>query len=204
MGVMFLALWGCTWIRPDARQQELIYQLDREVIALKLRNDQLRAQLENCGEQERDNPVYTELLQVFADSEVSLSREGALTEVVIPGALLFASGSTEIRSEATMVLDLLSVALSLHTDTHIWVTGHTDDRPLSGSLRRQYGSNWELSVHRAAAFMHTMVDDFGIDADRFTIAGRGPSEPIASNDTPGGRQRNRRLTVVIGPRSAGR
>lgn len=203
MGVMLWTLIGCSFIRPDQKQQTLIYQLDREVIALKLRNEQLRARAENCGESEGGNPIHTELLQVFASSEVSLTRQGALTVVIIPGALLFSSGSTTIRREATMVLDLLSVALSLHTDAHIWVTGHTDDRPLSGSLKRQYGTNWELSMFRSAAFMRAMVSDFGIEEGRFTIAGRGPAEPISTNDTPEGRERNRRLTVVIGPKSAG-
>ena len=204
MGVIILSLLlGCTLIRPDVRQQELIYQLDREVIAMKLRNKQLQAQLESCGEQQERNPIYTELLQVFSGSEVRVSREGTQTVVIIPGALLFSSGSITIRSEATMVLDLLSVALQLHTDAKIRVIGHTDDRPLSGSLRRQYGTNWELSVFRASSFMHTMVEDFGIEEARFTIAGRGPSEPIASNDTPEGRERNRRLIIIIGPKSGG-
>ena len=199
MGVIVLALIGCAWIRPDEHQQTLIYQLDREVIALKLRNDQLREQVERCSDGTRDNPIYTELLQVFSSSEVAVEREGAQTVVVIPGGLLFSSGSITIRDEATMVLDLLSVALKLHTDAKVRVIGHTDDRPLAGSLRRRYGTNWELSVFRAAALMRAMVEDFDVEEDRFTIAGRGASEPIASNDTPEGRERNRRLVVIIGP-----
>ncbi len=203
MGMILLALSGCVWIRPDARQQDHIHQLDREIIALKLRNRQLAEALEDCGEEPTSNPIYTELLQVFSGSEVMVQREGAQTIVVIPGALLFSSGSTAIRSEATMVLDLLSVALRLHAEERVRVIGHTDDQALSGSLKRQYGSNWELSMFRAAAFMRVMVDDFGIEEARFTVAGRGPSQPIASNDTPEGRERNRRLVVIIGPQSGG-
>ncbi|MFT5684876.1 MAG: flagellar motor protein MotB [Myxococcota bacterium] len=203
MGVILLSMLGCATINGEARQQDLIYQLDREVIALKLRNKQLQVALEGCGDTQERNPIHAELLQVFAGSEVIVSRSGAQTIVVIPGAFLFSSGSTTIRSEATMVLDLLSVALNLHTDAQIRVIGHTDDRPLSGSLKRQYGSNWELSVFRASSFMHTMAADFGIDMARFTIAGRGPSQPIATNDTPEGRERNRRLIVIIGPEASG-
>lgn len=200
--MILLALIGCSWIRPDERQQALIYQLDREVIALKLRNDQLREQAERCDDPQ-GNPIYTELLQVFSGSEVSVERDGAQTVVIIPGALLYSSGSTTIRAEATMVLDLLSVALNLHADAKVRVIGHTDDRPLVGALRRRYGTNWELSVFRAAALMRAMVGDFGVQEDRFTIAGRGSSQPIASNDTPEGRERNRRLVVIIGPPASG-
>ena len=200
---MVLSLLGCAWISPESRQQDLIYQLDREIIATKLRNQQLQDALAGCGESQERNPLYTELLQVFAGSEVSVSREGAQTVVIIPGALLFSSGSTTIRSEAAMVLDLLSVALRLHDSARIRIIGHTDDRPLTGSLKRQYGSNWALSVFRAASFMQIMVEMFEIEEARFTIAGRGPAQPIATNDTPEGREQNRRLVVIIGPESGG-
>lgn len=203
MGVIVLALIGCAWIRPDERQQALIYQLDREVIALQLRNEQLRDQVERCDEAPQGSALYTELLQVFSGSEVSVAREGEQTVVTIPGSLLFSSGSTTIRSEAIMVIDLLSVALRLHAGAKVRVIGHTDDRPLAGALRRRYGTNWELSVFRAASLMRAMVEDFGVEEERFTIAGRGASQPIATNDTPEGRERNRRLVVIIGPMTAG-
>ena len=203
MGLILLALIGCAWVRFDEQQQALVYQLDREIIALKLRNDQLREQVERCAQDPSSNPIYTELFQVFSDSEVLVERDGAQTVVTIPGALLFSSGSTTIRAEAAMVLDPLSTALSLHTDATVRVIGHTDDRPLAGSLRRRYGTNWELSVFRAAALMRIMVDEFGLQEERFIISGRGASQPIATNDTPEGRERNRRLVVVIGPLTSG-
>ncbi len=194
-------LVGCAWITQQT--PDLVYQLDREVIALRLRNEQLTDALARCDQPIEQSTLHTELLQVFSGSEIIVRRKGALTEVVIPGSLLFSSGSTRIRQEALMVLDLLSVALQLHPEAHIWVIGHTDDRPLSGSLKRQYGSNWELSAARAAMFMHTLSEDFSISPERFTIAGRGDTAPIADNGTPEGRELNRRLTVLIGPASAG-
>lgn len=177
----------------------LVEQLDREIIALRKRNEALHAQLQSCSEGELDTEIYAELTQVFSGSEVQVSRAGARTVVVIPGELLFAPGSTSVREESAMVLDLLAVALRIHADTQVQVIGHTDDDPLTGTLRRKYGDNWGLSTARAHAFMLKLVDDFGVEADRFTIAGRGPSEPVVSNDTPEGRARNRRIVVVVGP-----
>ena len=98
-----------------------------------------------------------------------------------------------------MVSDLLATALKLHADSQVWIVGHTDDDALGGTLKRRFGDNWGLSTARAQAFMRVLVDRFGVDERRFTVSGRGPSHPIATNDTPEGRARNRRLVVVVGP-----
>lgn len=193
-----LLLTGC----PKPGGEGLVGQLDREVIALRQRNDALKQQLESCSEGELDTEIYAELTQVFSGSEVSVSREGARATVVIPGELLFSAGSTEIREEALMILDLFSVALKLHDEMHVWVIGHTDDDPLSGALKRRYGDNWGLSLERARAFKDKLVDAFGVDQARFTIAGQGDTQPLVPNDTPEGRARNRRIVLVIGPARA--
>lgn len=201
MSVALLALAvlvGC----PRTTDSDLVGQLDREIIALRGRNEQLKQQLQSCSEGELDTAIYAELTQVFSGSEVQVSREGARAIVVIPGSLLFSAGSTDIREEALMVLDLFSVALKLHSEMHVWVIGHTDDDPLTGQLKRRFGDNWGLSTARAWSFMNTMSVDFGIEPSRFTIAGQGSSQPIATNDTDEGRARNRRIVLVIGPARA--
>ncbi len=191
-----LLLAGCLHPAADA---DLVHQLDREVLALRERNRLLEEQAADCGQGGPPPPIYPELVQVFRDTEVRVAREGQRVAVTIPGGLLFAPGGTTVREEAGMVLDLLATALQLHPDQHVWVVGHTDGEPLSGSLRRRYGTNWELSAARAAAFMHALVEEHGIAEDRFTIAGLGATRPVADNDTPEGRAQNRRIVVVIGP-----
>ncbi len=184
---------------PKTSDTDLVHQLDREVLALKERNKALQGQLDHCSEGELDTELYAQLNQVFSGTEVQVGRQGSRAMVVIPGELLFSPGSTKVREESKMVLDLLATALQIHEDAQVWVIGHTDDDPLTGSLRRRYGDNWGLSTARAHAFMQVLVSDFDIASDRFTIAGRGPSEPLASNDTPEGRALNRRIVVVVGP-----
>jgi len=191
---LFLAT-GC--LKPA--DSDLVTQLDREVIALHKKNQMLENQLQSCSEGDLNTELYAQLNQVFSGTEITVEREGSRAVVVIPGELVFSPGSTKVRDEATMVTDLLATALTLHQDTHIWVIGHTDDDALVGTLRRRYGDNWGLSTARASAFMHLLVDKFGIAASRFTIAGQGETRPVATNDTPEGRVRNRRLVVVIGP-----
>ncbi|MCK6506507.1 OmpA family protein [Myxococcota bacterium] len=192
---LLLLLTGC----PHTGDTDLVQQLDREVIALRKKNQVLEEQLQACGQGELETALYAQLVQVFSGTEVTVHREGARAAVVIPGELLFAPGSTEVRDEAAMVSDLLATALNLHPQTQVWIIGHTDDDPLSGSLKRRFGDNWGLAAGRAQAFMRVLVDRFGVAEARFSISGRGPVHPIATNDTPEGRALNRRIVVVVGP-----
>jgi len=198
-----LLLTGCAalWNPQIQEQRELVYQLDREVIALKEINAQLTLNAGGCdaGQGEPD-PIYSELHQVFTSTRIEVARQGRTTQVTIPGDELFAPGSTiRIRSEAEMVLDLLSTALKLHPLRPVLIEGHTDDTPISGSMKRKYATNWELAAARAAVLTRELAEEWGVDASRITIAGRGPFDPIADNSTPEGRAANRRVVVHILP-----
>ena len=188
---------GCVprHVRGDS---DLIQKLDREVIALKNENARLTEQLKSCDTDRRPPPeIYTELRQVFAGQDVGVERKAQRTVVVLPGATMFAPGSTRLRGESEMVMDLLSTALNLHLSTHVLVIGHTDDVPVSGRLKRLYPSNLELSAARASAVVRSFVSDWGVSPHRFTAAGRGEWRPIADNSTAEGREMNRRVEVVI-------
>ncbi len=181
------------------KQATLIKQLDREVIALKERNQLLTTRLETCDQSGGSAAIYTELVQIFSSTEVSVTRQGTLTHVSIPSAVLFTSSGLQIRQEATMILDMLAMALNLHPTQEVWIIGHTGDLLPSGSLRHRFRSNWELSTFQASALLHMLTDRFALDAHRFTVAGKGSTEPIANNDTPAGRSDNNRLVIVIHP-----
>jgi flagellar motor protein MotB len=186
---------------PSAYDQGLVDNLDREVAALQARNLGLQAQLEGCADGGGTNRLYTQFVQVYSGTEVIVERDGPRTVLRIPGALLFSPGSTRVRLEARMVLDMLATGLASHPDSHVRVIGHTDDRPVTGSMRRRYPSNWHLSTARAIAFMDVLSEDFGVDTVRFSVGGRGPVAPAADNDSPEGRQANRRIVVVVGPKA---
>jgi len=196
-GAGLAVIAGCVprHVRGDS---DLVQKLDREVIALKNENVRLTEALKNCEVETRPPPrIYTDLRQVFADLGVSVERDGRSTIVVLPGATMFAPGSTRLRSESEMVMDLLSTALNLHIQSDILVIGHTDDTPISGRLKRLYPSNLELSAARASAVVRSFVTDWGVSPHRFTAAGRGQWRPIADNATAEGRETNRRVEVVI-------
>ena len=74
------------------------------------------------------------------------------------------------------------------------IEGHTDNTPVSASSA--YPSNWELSAARAMNVLHYLAD-FGVDENRFSIAGYADTRPMHSNDTPEGRAYNRRVDIII-------
>ena len=198
LGVVALLAGACV---PSAYDRDLVTQLDREILALKDRNDTLSERLDNCDAEGHPGEIYPQLVQVFSGTEVEVSHVGVRAVLVIPSEVLFSSGSVQVREEATMVVDLLATALGLHEDRHVWIISHTDSPTLSSSMRRRYGSHWGLTTAMSASFMSSLVD-MGVAETRFTIAGQGASSPRKSSDTPEGAGRNRRVVVVIGPPGA--
>jgi chemotaxis protein MotB len=112
--------------------------------------------------------------------------------VTFSDAVLFASGSADIKQEAFGMLEKLSKSLS-NAPGRITIEGHTDNIPTSGG---KYASNWELSTSRAASVLHFFITK-GVDPNRFSIAGYGEYRPLTGNDTEDGRAKNRRVELVI-------
>lgn len=103
--------------------------------------------------------------------------------------ILFATGSATIQGESTPTLKEIGEMLRAHPDLKLEIDGHTDN---VGSA----AANQTLSEQRAAAVRQYLVTTYGIDASRLTSKGFGASRPVAPNDTPGGRQQNRRVELV--------
>jgi chemotaxis protein MotB len=82
------------------------------------------------------------------------------------------------------------------SDREIGVEGHTDNDPIKYS---GWKSNWELSTARATSVLHYLVEKGGLNPKKLSAIGYGEYRPIMSNDTPEGRQKNRRVEIVIVP-----
>jgi type VI secretion system protein ImpK len=110
---------------------------------------------------------------------------------------MFASGSAVVMASRVPLLRRVGAALRA-LDARILVVGHTDDEPPSRGKR----SNWQLSLARATQVVKLLREDAG-EPERFLAQGRGASEPVAPNDSPAGKARNRRvvITIVDGPGS---
>ena len=111
--------------------------------------------------------------------------------------MLYRSGSYEINSSAMGVLDKIAKIIKDYKDYDVLVEGNTDNVPIH---RPNIRNNWDLSALRASSVVQCLQDKFGVNPSRLTAGGRGEYNPVATNDTPTGRQLNRRTEIIITPK----
>ncbi len=106
---------------------------------------------------------------------------------------LFDSASDELKPEGRAMLDALVTSL-MGTDNQIRIEGHTDNVPIKTA---RFPSNWELSTARATSVVSYAVTNLGLSPNRLSAAGYAEFHPVAANDSPDGRARNRRVDVLV-------
>ena len=132
-------------------------------------------------------------MQALIDAKlVTVRRESMWLEIEINTDILFPSGAGDFAPAAEPVLDKLADVLKPFPNP-IRVEGHTDDRPIRTAA---FPSNWELSSARAASVVHQFTKQ-GIDPLRLEIVGFGEFHPRQTNDTPEGRNANRRVAILV-------
>lgn len=122
---------------------------------------------------------------------VDISRRGLVVSLKEAG--FFDSGSARVKDSSLSLLDKVAQALGEYNN-NIRVEGHTDNIPISTA---QFPSNWELSTTRATSVVHYLITRHQFDADTIAVAGYGEFRPVADNGTPEGRQKNRRVDIVL-------
>jgi chemotaxis protein MotB len=126
------------------------------------------------------------------EGKVRVTQNSRGVSVEINASVLFAPGDAALTDTSREALS--AVAILLKNDPHqVQVEGHTDDVPISNPL---FPSNWELSAVRASSVVRLFIDS-GMAPARLTAVGHGANLPVAANDTPDGRARNRRVAVTI-------
>ena len=118
----------------------------------------------------------------------------------VKGAVAFDSGRARIKPEFKKLLDKLGRVVA-DMDVMAEVSGHTDNVPLRKG-QSSYSSNWSLSAARAVAVVEYWIKKFKIKPERLSAVGYADGMPLASNDTPAGRARNRRVEFKIRPKLA--
>jgi len=124
--------------------------------------------------------------------QTTIRKRGLVVELLTDN-VFFDSGQAMLKPPAFRLLSQLGAVLRVEDQHPIVVEGHTDSQPISTS---QYPSNWELSGARASAVVRTFISD-GVSRGRISGALYGAENPTASNSTPQGRSRNRRVDVIL-------
>ena len=133
-------------------------------------------------------------------NSIMVQFEGDLLLLTLSSDIVFPSNVAVVTEEMRIVAGELAQLIALkHTESEafeIIVTGHTDNVPPGGGLWR---SNWQLSANRAINFLEVILEESSIAPEFFYASGFGEHHPIDTNNTPEGRQRNRRVEVLISP-----
>ncbi|MGD9648245.1 MAG: OmpA family protein [Pirellulales bacterium] len=128
---------------------------------------------------------------------VEVRRDGDVVRVELPGNRLFVSGSARLLPEAGQLIEQVAAEITrAYPDRIVGVEGHTDSDPVSGG---QWANNHQLSVGRAMAVYDHLLARCGMTPEQLMVVGHGSNHPVVSNATAAGKERNRRVELVIYP-----
>ncbi|MBX3123872.1 MAG: OmpA family protein [Nitrospira sp.] len=127
---------------------------------------------------------------------ITVKQDGSRLTIALSSNWLFASGEAALTSEGMTMLKRIGTVLGPLSDKFVQVAGHTDNQALSKTLQKTFSDNKALSWARAENARRALVTG-GMSPERTKAVGLADSRPIASNATEQGRQKNRRLELVI-------
>jgi len=129
--------------------------------------------------------------------DVQVRRDGDVIRVELPESRLFDHGGAQLRQGAPQFIQMVAAELiRTYPQQIIGVEGHTDTDPVNGG---QYRTPHELSVARAVMVYQVLASQMRIPSAQLFVTGHGGNHPVVSNATPQGKQRNRRVELVVYP-----
>ncbi|MFA4985757.1 MAG: OmpA family protein [Candidatus Brocadiia bacterium] len=185
------------WRDKTNGAQVKLQELENMIAKMKFESIDLKAKLEEL--EKRNARLESErggLEGMLKNLEgVRVSRRGDEICLTLEDKILFDSGKADLKSSASKTLKQIADAISKNfKGRHIRIEGHTDSDPITKA--KVFASNWELSVGRAATVLHELVKD-GLPESGFSIAGFAFHRPVAPNDTPANKAKNRRVEIII-------
>jgi chemotaxis protein MotB len=176
-------------------------KLEQDNAALEQKNKEMaqqKAALEAASQQRQKQ--YESLVQGLSKEvergQLQVRQYQNMLAVDLAEQIFFDSGRAALKSGGKEVLTKVADALKGYEGKIIRVVGHTDNVKLAKSLQATFPTNWELSVARATNVVR-FLQGAGIPPERMVPSGRGEYDPVAPNDTPQGRQKNRRIEIML-------
>jgi len=140
--------------------------------------------------------LLRQLSKEAAKGQLQIRQYQNMLTVDLAEQIFFDSGRATLKKTGKDVLKKVGEALKGYDDKLIWVVGHTDNVPVAKSLQGTFPTNWELSVARATNVVR-FLQETGVPPEHMVASGRAEYDPVASNDTPEGRQKNRRIAIIL-------
>ena len=163
-------------------------QYIRHLVEVKSKSDSLNMVLSNN---------LTRSLSKEELKEVDVQVLKGVVYISLADNMLYKSGSYEINDRAAETLSKIAKIITDYKDYDVLIEGNTDNVPISKTNIR---NNWDLSCLRASSVVQALQNKYGVDPKRLTAGGRGEYNPLQSNDTELGKQRNRRTQIIITPK----
>lgn len=183
----------------DAANQSTSNQLNQSQTEIQQQQQRLQ-QLQGLIDRQRQatealRAKVAQALNAFTSDQLTVAMKNGKVYVSLSENLLFPSGSAEVNAGGKDALKTLAMALIQNPEINVLVEGHTDSIPIT----KRFPDNWALSVARSTEIVRILTAD-SVAATRLTASGRSSYEPIAPNETPEGRARNRRTEIILAPR----
>ena len=168
-------------------------QYIRHLVEVKSKSDSLNMVLTNN---------LTRSLSREEMKEVDIKVLKGVVYISLADNMLYKSGSYEINDRAEETLRKIAKIIMDYKDYDVLIEGNTDNVPVNtkSAAMKNIRNNWDLSALRASSVVQYLQDRFGVAPKRLTAGGRGEYNPVASNDTELGKQRNRRTQIIITPK----
>ena len=165
----------------------------RHLVEVKSKSDSLNMVLTNN---------LTRSLSKEEMKEVDVQVLKGVVYISLADNMLYKSGSYEINDRAQETLSKIAKIIMDYKDYDVLIEGNTDNVPINteAATMKNIRNNWDLSALRASSVVQYLINHFGVEPMRLTAGGRGEFNPVASNDTEVGKQRNRRTQIIITPK----
>ena len=134
--------------------------------------------------------------------EVDVQVLKGVVYISLADNMLYKSGSYEINDRAAETLSKIAKIIMDYKDYEVLIEGNTDNVPVNASAAtmKNIRNNWDLSCLRASSVVQALQNQYGVDPKRLTAGGRGEYNPVTTNSTEVGKQRNRRTQIIITPK----
>ena len=168
-------------------------QYIRHLVEVKSKSDSLNIVLTNN---------LTRSLSKEEMKEVDVQVLKGVVYISLADNMLYKSGSYEINDRAAETLSKIAKIIMDYKDYEVLIEGNTDNVPVNASAAtmKNIRNNWDLSCLRASSVVQALQNQYGVDPKRLTAGGRGEYNPVTTNSTEVGKQRNRRTQIIITPK----
>ena len=168
-------------------------QYIRHLVEVKSKSDSLNMVLTNN---------LTRSLSKEEMKEVDVQVLKGVVYISLADNMLYKSGSYEINDRAAETLSKIAKIITDYKDYEVLIEGNTDNVPVntSAATMKNIRNNWDLSCLRASSVVQALQNKYGVDPKRLTAGGRGEYNPVTTNSTEVGKQRNRRTQIIITPK----